>query len=337
MDNSKKSRIFLTITVLLVVIIIILFGYAALKTLNSNRLKVLIVGDSISEGSGASDPSLHWYKYLIPYMKETYGVKLDITNVSMGGTTSYAGYVRVMQLDSKEDYDLAIICYGENDRPEDLSLYYESILYTIRNKYPDCKLMTILESSQREYTDKIKTIQSLSEYYGAYVVDVIAAFDNSGRAYAELSNDGTHPNDEGQKVYYEAVRESLDVYYTQKETYVMPVVEPVNPEIVNFNKLTYYSVRDFHKIDEYTYELKTDISSGVLGVDYSCFKGDNSISIYVGERKVWDKPIVWEHNFEMRFIERIADECEIDSSIRITFSSREQMKHFHGIILHDYD
>lgn len=335
MKSNKRLISFLIIAVVLVVII--LFGYAAVKTQNTNRIKVLIVGDSISEGSGASDPSLHWYKYLIPYMKETYGVKLDITNVSMGGTTSYAGYVRVMQLDSKEDYDLAIICYGENDRPEDLSLYYESILYTIRNKYPDCKLMTILESSQREYTDKIKTIQSLSEYYGAYVVDVIAAFDNSGRAYAELSNDGTHPNDEGQKVYYEAVRESLDVYYTQKETYVMPVVEPVNPEVVDFDKFIYYPLKDFAKIDDVTYELVTDTLSGTLGIDYTSVQGENHMLIYSDEQNVCDRHIIWNYGFQMRIIEKVVDQCEINSKIRIEFSSKEQMKNFKGLIIHNYN
>lgn len=335
MKNSKKIKMILIMTVLFAAVI--LFGLGIVKKINNNELKILIVGDSISEGSGASSADLVWYKKLIPYMKETYGVKLDITNVSMGGTRSYAGYVRLMELDDEEDYDLAIICYGENDIPEELSLYYESILYTIRHKYPDCKLMTILESSQREYTDKIKTIQSLSEYYGAYVVDVIAAFNNSGRAYEELCNDGTHPNDEGQKVYYEAVKPSMDLFYSQRETMTLPTVEAVNPEIANFDKFKYYSVNDFHKVDEYTYELETDISAGVLGVDYSCFKGENSILIEIGERTVWDKPIVWEPNFEMRFIEKIVDECEINSPIRITFSSKEQMEHFHGIILHNYN
>lgn len=334
MKSGRRIRLSLIIAVLFATVLLI--GLGAVVRLNSNKLKILIIGDSISEGSGASDPSLHWYKSLIPYMKETYGVKLDITNVSMGGTTSYAGYVRVMQLDDKENYDLAIICYGENDRLEDLPIYYESILYTIHYKYPNCKLMTILESSQREYTDKIETIQNLSEYYGAYVVDVIAAFHDSGRAYEELCNDGTHPNDEGQKVYYEAIKPSMDLFYSQRESKTLSAVEAINPEIADFDKFQYYSVKDFHKVDEYTYELETDISLGVLGVDYSCFKGENSILIEIGDRTVWEKPIVWENSFEMRFIEKIADECEIDSPIRITFSSEEQMEHFYGIILHDY-
>ena len=99
MNSGKRIKVFLILTV--VFFLMILIGVGIAKTQDSNVLKVLIVGDSIGEGAGASDPTMKWYKYLIPYMKDTYGVKLDITNVSMGGNTSYAGYVRVMELDEK--------------------------------------------------------------------------------------------------------------------------------------------------------------------------------------------------------------------------------------------
>lgn len=281
MHKSKKIRIIILAIVL--VAITMLIGAREIKRQSTNILKVLIVGDSIGEGAGASDPSLKWYKYLIPYMKETYGVKLDITNVSMGGNTSYAGYVRVMELDEKENYDLAIICYGENDKPENFSLYYESILWAISNKYPSCKLMTILESSQRDYTEKIRTIQNLSGHYNAYVADTIAAFHESGRPYEELCDDGTHPNDEGQKVYYETVKTLMDVFYAEKDQSVLPKIETVNPELARFNNFKYYSINDFQKIDEYTYELETSIQSGMLGLDYTCVKGENIISVYADE------------------------------------------------------
>lgn len=335
MESSKRIKSLLIIAALFAVVILI--GLGAVHKLNSNQLKVLIVGDSISEGSGASNADLIWYKYLIPYMKETYGVNLDITNVSMGGTRSYAGYVRLMELSGEEDFDLAIVCYGENDLPEELSLYYESILYTIRHKYPDCKLMTILESSQREYTDKIKTIQSLSEYYGAYVVDTIAAFNDSGRAYEELCNDGTHPNDEGHKVYYEAVRPSMDLFYAERESKALPSVEPVNQEVVNFDKFIYYPFKDFTKIDDVTYELDTDTLSGTLGIDYTSVQGENHMLIYADGENVCDRHIIWELGFQMWFIEKVVDKCEIDSKIRLVFSSQEQMENFHGLIIHNYD
>lgn len=331
MRYGKRSKLLLMGIVIATISICV--GITILSKIEGNTLKVLIVGDSIGEGAGASDPSLKWYKYLIPYMKETYGVKLDITNVSMGGNTSYAGYVRVMQLDDEEDYDLAIICYGENDKPEDFSLYYESILRAIYNKYPSCKLMTILESSQRDYTEKIRTIQSLSEHYDAYVADMIAAFNNSGRPYGELCDDGTHPNDEGQKIYYETVKALMNDFYTQNDQSAGQTVEAVNPEVVCFENFEYYSIDDFSKVDEYTYELEINILPSMLGIDYTYVKGENFISIYADGQEVCDKPMVWENDFTLRVIEKVADECAINSKIRIVFSSKEQIEAFHGITL----
>ena len=334
MNRSKKTKMFKMFLVVIVFIsIAILFGVGAAKKQSNNMLRVLIVGDSIGEGAGASDPSLKWYKYLIPYMKDAYGIKLDITNVSMGGNTSYAGYVRIMELDEKEDYDLAIICYGENDQPENFSLYYESILWTISNKYPSCKLMTILESSQREYTEKIRTIQNISEHYGAYVADMIAVFNDSGRAYEELCDDGTHPNDEGQKLYYETVKSLMDVFYAERGHLTMPRIEAVNPEVVQFENFEYYSIGDFKKVNEYTYELETEMMPGMLGIDYTCVKGENLITIYSDNQIICEKPVVWNNDFTLRFIEKVADNCEVRSKMKIVFSSKEQMEAFHGIIL----
>lgn len=73
----------------------------------------------------------------------------------MGGNTSYAGYVRTMALNDGVDYDLAIICYGQNDALEGFSTNYEAVIRAIERKYSDCSIISTLESSQREYTEKM--------------------------------------------------------------------------------------------------------------------------------------------------------------------------------------
>jgi len=329
--GNKKIKAYLRISVLLLAFILI--GLGILGRYNNHVLKVLIVGDSIGEGAGASDPSLKWYKYLVPYMKDTYGVRLEITNVSMGGNTSYAGYVRVMELDAKEDYDLAIVCYGENDEPEGFSVYYESILWAIRSKYPSCSLMTVLESSQKDYTEKIRIIQALSRHYGAYVADTIAAFNNSGRSYDKLCDDGTHPNNDGQKIYYETVRLLMDAFYAQEAGIPEPLPEAVNQELAYFESFRYYPASEFEKADEYTYSLKADIPEGMLGIDYTCVKGTNLITVFTDGQKLCEKQIGWDNDFTLRFIEKAADECKAGSEIQVMFSSKEQMESFHGIII----
>lgn len=161
-------------------------------------VNVLIVGDSIGAGVGTETEGQQWFKQLQTYLRTVNKSKVSVTNISMGGNASYAGYVRTMALRDDVNYDLAIICYGQNDRTDGFSTNYESIIRAIRSKYPDCSIISILESSQREYTEKMTAIQSICEHYDIPVVDTIDAFKNSGKAYDDLSNDGVHPNDAGQ-------------------------------------------------------------------------------------------------------------------------------------------
>ncbi|MBD5546146.1 MAG: SGNH/GDSL hydrolase family protein [Lachnospiraceae bacterium] len=331
----KKVKI--TLLILLVILIISGAALAAAMRSSAHTLRVLIVGDSIGEGAGASDPSLKWYKYLIPYMKDAYGVKLDITNVSMGGNSSYAGYTRVMELEDGENYDLAIICYGENDQVEGFSLYYESILWAICDKYPSCRLITILESSQQDYTEKIRTIESLSAHYGADVADTIAAFKDSKRPYEELCDDGTHPNDAGQMIYYETVKAVMDAIYSQENMPEVQRPDPLNPEVAGFKNFSYYPAERFEKTEGYAYELEMKLPAGRLGIDYTTVKGVNMITLYADEKKICEKEIGWNNDFTLDFIEVMEDRCEVNSKIRIEFSSKEQMEAFHGIIVNEYE
>lgn len=173
-------------------------------------VNVLIVGDSIGAGAGAQSDGTEWFGQLQAYLQTIDKGNISFTNISMGGNASYAGYVRTMALNDGIDYDLAIICYGQNDGIDGFSTNYESIIRAIRSRYPDCSIISILESSQREYTDKMTTIQSICEHYGIPVADTIAAFNNSGKNYEELSGDGVHPNDAGQGIYFETVKAIID-------------------------------------------------------------------------------------------------------------------------------
>ena len=104
-------------------------------------VNVLIVGDSIGAGTGTETDGQQWYTQLQTYLGTVNKSKVSVTNVSMGGNASYAGYVRTMALNDDVDYDLAIICYGQNDGADGLSTNYESIIQAIRTKYPDCSII----------------------------------------------------------------------------------------------------------------------------------------------------------------------------------------------------
>ena len=152
-DNSQKNRILRIITVILAILLGVLLWMskgsenkksAELRALNEKLFQeeqakaevlkqkeaedsfyqklvdgfdvnVLVVGDSIAEG-GQGEKG--WCTLLQNNLRKTYSNRVSFTNVSMGGNASYAGYVRTMALNDDVDYDLAIICYGQNDGTE---------------------------------------------------------------------------------------------------------------------------------------------------------------------------------------------------------------------------
>ena len=327
----KKSQYGLLGGILLAIILSIFGGIVYQKAATVTQ-RMLIVGDSIGIGTGVSDLKLKWYKFLPSFMEEKYDVKLDITNVSMGGNTSFAGYSRIMDLD-EDCFDYVVICYGQNDSLDDFSLYYESILRAVYWRYPESRIITILESSQREYTEKMKIIQELSRHYNAQIVDTIAAFNNSGMPYEELADDGTHPNDKGQQLYYEAVRDALIQICSEEEVSDVKEIMPVNMEVEEFRNYEFYTAEEFRKASETELELELAETTAMLGISYTPIMGENQIKLYADDLLILNKEFDWENSFIQDYIE-LADKQKVKfSKLRIAFGSEEQREKFQGVIL----
>ena len=291
---------------------------------------ILIVGDSIGEGAGTETNGQQWFKQLQAYLQNVNKGKVSVTNVSMGGNTSYAGYVRTMVLNDDVDYDLAIICYGQNDRTDGFSTNYESIIQAIRTKYPDCSIISILESSQREYTEKMTTIQSICEHYSIPVADTIAAFNNSGKAYEDLSDDGVHPNDTGQEIYFETVKAVIDDNVVAS-TGKMKDTDVINADVHKFDNFVWYDASsDFEQVDDTTFTISTS-ASGILGIDYTYESGDNKADIYVDGELFESPTVTFDYDSSQRPILVVSDDCTVKNEIKVVFTSKEQADGFKGM------
>ena len=287
----------------------------------------IVVGDSIAQ-NGQGDNG--WCTLLQNHLRKTYGVRAALTNVSMGGNTSYAGYVRTMVLNDDVDYDLAIICYGQNDGIDGFSTNYESIIRAIRSKYPDCSIISILESSQRTYTEKMTTIQNICEHYSIPVADTIDAFNNSGKAYDDLTKDGVHPNDAGQEIYFETVKAVIDDNVAAS-TGKMSDVDVINADVHKFDNFVWYDASsDFERVDDLTFSLRI-AASGVLGMDYNFESGDNKADIYVDGELFKSPTVTFSYDFSQRHILVVSDECTVKNEIRVVFTSKEQADGFKGM------
>ena len=299
------------------------------KLVDGFDVNVLIVGDSIAEnGQGEKG----WCTLLQNSLRKTYNNRVSFTNVSMGGNASYAGYVRTMALNDDVDYDLAIICYGQNDGLDGFSTNYESIIRAIRSKYPDCScsIISILESSQREYTEKMTTIQSICEYYSIPVADTIAAFNNSGKAYDDLTGDGVHPNEVGQEIYFETVKAVIDDNVAAS-TGKMADTDVINADVHKFDNFVWYDASsDFERVDDTTFTISTS-ASGILGIDYTYESGDNKADIYVDGELFESPTVTFDYDFSQRHILVVSDDCTVKNEIKVVFNTKEQADGFKGM------
>lgn len=300
------------------------------KLMDGFDVNVLVVGDSIGAGAGTETDGQQWFKQLQTYLRTINKGKVSVTNVSMGGNTSYAGYVRTKALNDDVDYDLAIICYGQNDGYDGLSTNYEAMVRAIRNKYPDCSIISILESSQREYTPNIVAIQSICEHYGIPVADTIAAFNNSGKAYDDLTKDGVHPNDAGQEIYFETIKSVIDDN-AAASTGKMSDVDVINADVHKFDNFVWYDASsDFERVDDTTFAISTS-ASGILGIDYTYKSGDNKADIYVDGELFESPTVTFDYDFSQRHILVVSDDCTVKNEIKVVFTSKEQADSFKGM------
>lgn len=308
------------------------------KLKNGHYVNILIVGDSIGAGTGTSDSEHAWANLLAEWIQSTYGVDLTLTNVSMGGNTSYAGYAREMILEDGIEYDLAIICYGQNDNEEGFSVNYEAIIRGLRAKYTSCSIISVLESSQRTYTEKMREIENLADYYKIPVADTIEAFGKSGYEYTLLADDGTHPNDIGQKIYFETIRDIIADKVEKNEAFERVELNPVNNAVTEYDNYKYISVDDFSRLDDVTWEIEVDQMSGVIGIYRSYDTGDCTLKVYIDGVLFKETVMDWSYEFSQEhFYQLDQEKCLINKTIKLVFTSSEQADGFKGLLLTDYD
>ena len=301
-------------------------------------VNILIVGDSIGAGSGASDADHRWANILAANLKSKYGTEVELTNVSMGGNASYAGYVRTMALNNGVNYDLVVLCYGQNDVTDNFSLYYESIIRAIKKKYPKASIICIQESSQKDYTQRMKTIQAIADHYNLPVVDTIAPFQTN---YDNLVKDSIHPNDAGQLVYYETVMNVIEPLVTARQGYDPENVVAVNDQVTIFDSFQWFPVEQFTR-EGNTFTLKTKTHGTILGIDYNFMPGENSCKILVDGVEYATPEVTYNRDFSQRRIMIVnkwleGDTVNVQSEIKVIFAKdadgKNQADGFNGLTI----
>ncbi len=304
------------------------------RKLNQKQdVNVLVNGDSIGAGSGATKGN-SWTDLLKNYIESEYQVSCNMTNISMGGNESYAGYVMENILDDGINYDLMLICYGQNDNEAALSPEYEAMIRAAKRKYPSVNIISVLESSQRDYTKKMGDIDALAEYYDIQIADTISAFNESGRPYEELTVDALHPNDDGYRLYFEAVKKVIE-RETESDTGVENIErKPILPEVSGYDSFRYFPAEQFVRKTGTSYELAlNDNVRGIIGLRHVLCPVNGEIIIYTDGVESLRRPLVWDLNFKKDYIYKADNSVHSAShSIEIHFPTVETADGFKGLI-----
>lgn len=290
-------------------------------------VSILIVGDSIS--------NQEWPNWLVSYLENTYDVSVNLKNISMSGNSSYAGYVRLMTLDYKEDiltdYDLIIFCYGQNDDIDNFGQYYEGMIRAARLKYPHASIISVLESSQKEYTEKMQIIQELSKHYEILIADTIEPFMNGNfGTYDILTTDGIHPNTAGAQIYADTIGTIIDQEVKTWRSDIAATT-PVYKGVEKFDNFVWFGVDQFRK-EQNTFILEFNESiSGTLALYYSYIPGKNACQIYIDDVKTIECKFDWPYDFSQPHIVEMADTCTVLSSLKISFENETEADGFYGV------
>ena len=308
------------------------------KLKNGEPVNVLVLGDSISMGRRASEASKEFINLTAEWIRSNYGVECTLTNLSMGGTVSFAGIATEKMLDDGLDYDLTIICFGQNDDEwEGMPIEYEGIIRETWNKYPNSSIICVLESSQMDYTWKIQQIQEIAGHYGIQTADMLKAFQDfmaQGHDYSELITDvdNVHPGDLGHQIYFETLRDMIAANVEHFEP--TKKKEPLHPECVGYDTFRYVPREQWAKVNDTTWKLTvTEPFSAALAISREYRDGNNAITILIDGQEYQTYEMVWERGFSQDRIYAFNHEAvPIDHEIELRFADPTVADGFYGFI-----
>lgn len=284
----------------------LLYSLSTKKSIN-----ILINGDSVA--SDSSDGA--WQNLVARKLNEEYQIdEVFLSNISLPGNAAYGGYAieNLTTLENGEQYDLVILCYGQNDYElSDFPIYYEALIRASKKNNPQAEIITILESAQLDYTEKINTIIKISEHYGISYVDTIQAFKESGFSNEELTTDLVHLNEKGHQIYADIIFDVLknNVLFSGYEQ--LKLKKPLNKMVQDYDYF-YYIDRNQMSESEDGLSFVVDGKIDTIGIDQIHEPGDNKLTITVDGENL-DLGYDWNYSFSQRHINLIRSNDISDS------------------------
>lgn len=198
--------------------------YKALK----NNVVISTLGSSVTAGAGASDNSHNWSSLLTSYLQKNEGfTSVTLNNNGFGGYTTEM-IISDKKVDTvisqKPDIVLFETClindHGKKIPLDKTEQNIASIVKAIHSALPDAKII-LMSPNPRLEDFKMNNgllladyVNKTNEYFkknGWDYIDIYNGFkDRNADMKVLLSADGTHPNDEGYKMWFEIVKNEFE-------------------------------------------------------------------------------------------------------------------------------
>ena len=200
------------------------------KLSNKNDLELLVFGDSISVGANSSgftgiSPYLPTYAELFAIkLQREYGVKVNLTNPSVGGMGFDWGLEQIDGVLAKQTaLDLAVVAFGINDgrtSPTVIAEKANRLISAILDKFPQAEILLVagmLPNPQAKnfYLNMVNFAEAMlenCERKGVAVVNMTAMHESllQRKRYADMTgNNVNHPNDYLARVYAQVLFATL--------------------------------------------------------------------------------------------------------------------------------
>lgn len=146
------------------------------KLANGYDTDILVLGDAFAAAGDYSALSSHLTeKYL-----SASGSAANVTVLANDRGNLLCDVLRINEMPDKPDYDLAILCYGFNDRGDDVLFNFESVIVALQAKFPDCSIVCTIEPSSHTITKELQAMIDVCASYHVPVVNLFSDFYDKG-------------------------------------------------------------------------------------------------------------------------------------------------------------
>lgn len=165
--------------------------------------KICFLGDSITDGTGASYPQYKYVELCRSWWEENIGENVEIINSGIGATDSYCGVHRASQDATGYMADIYVIEFI-NDYDDELYSQTMDSLIRMCLSQPNYPAVMLIEASHLNRAVPQGEHYKAASAYGTAMIsyhDAIMPEINAGNfAWADISGDSVHPNDAGHSI-----------------------------------------------------------------------------------------------------------------------------------------